>query len=154
MGAIDMAKYADRSNIEVLPAGSYKVRLDKWEKCVARTGMEQIRYYATVVDGEHEDKPLIDHLALSDAAHWRVAWFIKESLGWTKEDMQAIGKMEIGSERFNRCLDMAKGRTMFWVIQIDPTYNNNKVTEYIDDPDAGRFDVEELEDVPDWVKNK
>jgi hypothetical protein len=154
MGAIDMAKYADRGNIEVLPAGTYKVALNKYEKCVARTGMEQIRYYATVAEGDHMDAPLIDHIALSDAAHWRIAWFIKEALGWEKEDMQNAGKMEIGSERFNRCLDLAKGRTMFWVVSVDPTYNNNKVMEYINDPDAGKVEVDQLEDVPDWVKNK
>ena len=152
--SIDMAKYADRSNIEVLPAGNYKVELTKWEKCVARTGMEQIRFYATVKDGEHTDKPLVDHIALSDAAHWRVAWFIKEALGWDKEDMKGVGKMEIGSEKFNRCFDLAKNRTMFWVVSIDATYNNNKVVEYINDPDAGKVEVDDLEDVPEWVKNK
>lgn len=152
---IDFGKYADNNTIETLPAGTYKVHMTKWEKCIAKTGMEQIRVYASIVGaGELEGKPITDHIALSDKAHWRVAWFIKEALGWEKEDMQAAGKIAVGSEKFNRCFDLAKDRTMYWTIIIDPTYNNNKVTEYIPDADIEKVDVDELEDVPTWVRNK
>ena len=164
---LDMAKYADRDfsnkTFEVLPAGTYKVMIDKYEKCVAKTGMEQMRVYATVVDtggadtagDSHSGKPLADHIALSSKAEWRVVWFIKEALNWHKEDLKAVGKMAIGSERFNRCFDMARGRTMYWVIEVDPAYGNNKVKEYIADEEQDPVAVDELDgDIPDFIKNK
>lgn len=152
-GDLDFTKYS-QNNIETLPAGTYKVTINKWEKCVARTGMEQMRVYATVVNGEYEGKPLTDHMALSEKATWRVMWFINEALCWEKEDRDQVGKLAIGSEKFNRCFDLAKGRTMFWTITIDPTYNNNKVVEYIPDEEMDKVDVDELEDIPEFLKNK
>ena len=160
---LDMGKYADRDfsskTVEVLPAGTYKVSIDKYEKCVAKTGMEQMRVFATVVQGgsgdEQVDKQLCDHIALSKAAEWRVVWFLKEALNWHKEDLKAVGKIAIGSERFNRMFDLAKGRTMFWTIEVDPAYGNNKVKEYIADPEQTPVVVDELDgELPDFLKNK
>jgi hypothetical protein len=151
---LDFTKYSQGNNFEVLPAATYKVEIGKWEKCVARTGMEQIRVYATVVGGEHDGKPLADHMALSEKATWRVMWFINEALGWEKEDREQVGKIAIGSEKFNRCFDLAKGRTMFWTIIIDPSYNNNKVIEYIPCEEEEKVLPDDLEDVPDFIKNK
>jgi len=154
MSTIDMGKFAEPRNIETLPEGTYKVMLIKWEKAIARTGTEQIRYYATVVEGEQEGKSLIDHIALSEKAFWRVAWFIKEALGWEKEDMQAVGNIDVGSEKFNRCFDLAKQRCMWWVVTVDKTYNNNKVVEYLPDAEVDKVNVDDIEDVPTWVKSK
>ena len=155
MSTIDFGQFAEGKKIEVIPEGVYKVILNKFEKCVAKTGTEQIRYYATIAEGEHEGKPLIDHIALSEAAFWRVAWFIKEALNWTKDDMKSVGKVELGSERFNKCFELARGRAMWWTVSIDPTYNNNKVTEYMPDAESDRVPPEELDgDVPSWVKEK
>ena len=157
--ALDMSKYADRDfsnrTIEVLPAGTYQVTIDKYEKCVAKTGTEQMRIYATVTTGEHEGKSLIDHVALSKAAEWRVVWFLKEALNWHKEDLKAVGKIAIGSERFNRMFDLTKDRTMYWVITVDPSYGNNKVKEYIMDETNEPVPIEELDgELPDFLKNK
>ena len=156
---LDMGKYADRDfsnkTIEVLPAGTYKVSIDKYEKCVAKTGMEQMRVYATVIDGEQDGKNLCDHIALSDAAEWRVVWFLKEILNWHKEDLKAVGKIARGSERFNRMFDLAKGRTMFWTIEVDPVYKNNKVNEYIADEEQDKVEVDELDgEIPDFLRGK
>jgi hypothetical protein len=151
---VDFAQYADSQNIEVLPAQTYKVTLNKWEKCVAKTGTEQIRFYASVTEGEHIGKPLIDHMALTDAAGWRLAWFVKEAMTWDKDAMKAVGKIRVGSAKFNRILDLAKGRQMYWTITIDPTYNNNKVVEYIPDETETPVDLSELEDVPEFLKDK
>lgn len=152
-GDLDFTKYS-QSNIETLPAGTYKVQINKWEKCVARTGTEQIRVYATVVEGDHEGKPLADHLAMSEKAGWRVMWFINEALGWEDEDRKAVGRIAIGSEKFNRCFDLAKGRTMFWTVAVDPTYKNNKVVEYIPCPEEEKVLPDDLEDIPDFIKHK
>lgn len=162
---IDMAKYADRDfsskTFEVLPAGVYKVQIEKYEKCVAKTGMEQMRVYATVLPGtgssanEHEGKPLADHIALSNAAEWRVVWFLKEALGWHKEDLKEAGKIAMGSERFNRMFDLTKGRTMYWVVEIDPKYNNNKVKEYVMDEELEPVSIDELDgELPDFLTKK
>jgi hypothetical protein len=93
-------------------------------------------------------------MALSDKATWRVMWFINEVLGWEKEDREAVGRIAIGSERFNRCFDLAKNRTMFWTITIDPAYNNNKVVEYMPCEEEEKVSPDDLEDVPDFVRNK
>jgi hypothetical protein len=154
MGELDFTKYSQGGAIEVLPDDTYHVRIDRWEKCVAKTGQEQIRIYAKVTEGEHEGKPLIDHIALSEAAAWRAMWFINEVLVWDKEERTAVGKISIGSEKFNRCFDLAKGRSMFWAIETDPKYKNNKVKEYIKDEAMETIDPSCLEDVPEWVKNK
>lgn len=151
---IDFAKHADRASIPVQEPGTYKVKLDKWEKCIARTGTEQIRWYATIAEGEHQGDPLIDHLAMSEAAGWRIAWFTKEALGFDKEAMKAIGKLSIGGAKFNKLMDLAKGRTMFWSVTVDSQYGNNKVTEYIDDADQVPVDPEDAEDVPAFLKEK
>ena len=157
---LDMGKYADRDfsnkTVEVLPAGTYKVSIDKYEKCVAKTGMEQMRVYATVCDeSEQTGKSLCDHLALSSKAEWRVVWFLKEALNWHKDDLKAVGKIAFGSERFNRMFDLAKGRTMFWTIEVDANYGNNKVKEYIADDTQDAVSVDELDgDIPDFLKNK
>ena len=158
---LDMGKYADRDfsskTFEVLPAGTYKVSIDKYEKCVAKTGMEQMRVYATVCNDVNDcnGKPLCDHIAMSDAAEWRVVWFLKEALNWHKEDLKAVGKIARGSERFNRMFDLAKGRTMFWTVEVDSAYGNNKVKEYIADEEQDPVSVDELDgDMPDFLKNK
>ena len=157
---LDMGKYADRDfsnkTFEMLPAGTYRVTIDKYEKCVAKTGMEQMRVYATVQgEGEESGKPLADHIALSSKAEWRVVWFLKEVLNWHKEDLKAVGKIAIGSERFNRMFDLAKGRTMYWVVEVDPAYGNNKVKEYLPDAEQEPVLVDELDgDIPDFLKSK
>lgn len=158
---LDMSKYADRDfknmKVEVLPAGTYKVTIDKYEKCVAKTGMEQMRVYATVCNEVNDamGKTLIDHIALSKAAEWRMVWFLKEALNWHKEDLKEAGKIAVGSERFNRMFDFAKGRTMYWTIEVDSSYGNNKVTEYIPDEDQEPVSVDELDgDLPDFLKGQ
>lgn len=153
----DFGKYANRDfkKAEVLPAGTYEVEILKWEKCVAKTGMEQIRIYATVVSpDDYAGKSLIDHIAMSSNAEWRIVWFISDALGWEPEDRKAVGKIAINSERMARCFDLAKGRTMIWDIIVDGKFGNNKVTGYTTGPDE-KVDVSELDgEVPDFLKHK
>jgi hypothetical protein len=151
---VDFGKYANSQNIEVLPAQTYKVTLNKWEKCIAKTSTEQIRWYATVdTPDEHKDKPLIDHLALTEAAGWRIAWFVADALNWDADTMKQVGRIAVGSAKFNRLMDLAKGRSMYWTISIDPTYNNNKVAEYVKDDTSDPVDLDELDDIPDFLRD-
>lgn len=162
--AIDFSKYADKDfkqAYEIYPEGTYKVQIERFEKCIARTGMEQMRVYATIVECGTESndayagKPIADHIAMSTKAEWRLVWFLSYALGWGKEELKSVGKIAIGSERMNRMFELAKGRTMYWVVTKDPQYGNNKILEYIKDEEIEPVLVDELDgDIPDFIRNK
>jgi hypothetical protein len=43
---------------------------------------------------------------------------------------------------------------MWWGVIIDPQYGNNKVNEYVPEPDQAPVQVTELEDIPEFLKKK
>lgn len=154
---MDFGKHSD-SSIKILPAGTYRVQLSRWEKKVAGTGTEQNRWYARVAnEGPYNEDSLVDHLSLTEAAEWRIGKFVMAALNLEKADMQAIGNIALGSEKFTRIMDACKERTMFWTITEEPNPSGkivNKVIDYIPDPDQAKYDVGDLEEVPDFVRNK
>ena len=138
---------------ELIPAGTYKVEIQKWEDCPASTGTPQIRWYATIIDGPYVGVTLLEHTATSEKALWRVAKFVS-SCG---VKVNALPEMQVGSELFNRVLDTCRGRQVNWLIEVS-TYNGkkkNKPLDYIREAEQPDIDVEVgLEEEPDFLKEK
>ena len=143
-------------DVELLPENTYKVRLKRWEKCLAKTQTEQVRWFANVVGGEHDGAPLIDHLQLLASTHWKIANFVKAAQNWGKDELKALGSMGLGTEKFSRVMDLCKDRLMWWTVEVD-TFGGkprNKVNDYVCEPEQAKLSVDAVEDTPEWVKNK
>lgn len=137
---------------ELYPDNTYRVNLDRWEKVTAGTGTLQIRWYAKIVGGPYDGKSVIEHIPLSEAALWKLASFVK-AVG---VPIEQLPKMTVGSEVFNRILDVCKGRHMYWQVYV-AVYNgkkNNRVSDYLLAEEQDPVEIAEIDDVPDFVKNK
>lgn len=144
---------------ETYPENLYHVEIQKWEKVVASTGTDQVRWYATILDTDKMDnngdslegKSLIEHTPLSDAAFWKIGWFVNTC----GINLKSLPKMQTGSEAFARVLNHCVGRKMYWAVIVD-VFNgkkNNKVDQYI--PDDEQDPIEELDleaEIPDFIK--
>ena len=149
MSSIDWDKEGEGS-FTVYPAGTHKVKINKWEQVTAKTGTKQIRWSSTIMTDEITG-PFTVHTPLTDKALWKIAKLVKAC------GFKDLGKMEIGSLAFNKVLDGCIGRTAYWTISIGPDQKGNERNE-VDDfrPDNEQevlsLDVASNDDTPDFLK--
>ena len=128
MGKMNWGEEAKKSARPIYPSGSYKVRVDEWEPCEARTGTPQVRWFFKMLEpAKYAGEPLVDHTPLTDSALWKLAKLVSAS-GVVLKD---VPTMEIMSESFKDVLDMAKQRVLWVKVKHDEQYNNNKVEDYV-----------------------
>ena len=143
---------------ETYPENTYKVVLDRWEKVVAKTGTEQIRWYSNIEGGDYDGKSAVDHLQLLDNTGWKIANFLKACYGFDNDDLKALGKVNTGSARFARMMDLCKGRKMWWTLIIDSYGGSqrNKVSDYIPVAieEQPKLNSTEIDDIPTFIKEK
>ena len=173
MGVFDFPNLDPIQGSEVLPEGLYRVKITKHERVKGRAA-DQIRWYAQIVDAKVDlarlaewasdkgveasaevltGKGLLDHLSLSEPAQRRVAWFLKECLGVNTRDLPKMGD---SSEVFERLLNLCDGREMWWdvIVSVYEGKTNNKVNAYMPILDQEPVDMGDLDDVPDFIRNK
>jgi hypothetical protein len=93
----------------LIEPGFYEVEIKDFEKTTASTGTEQVLVKGTIVEGDLENTPVQDYLALTDAALWRVGAFVQAA----GHDLKSLPNMTLGSEDFWRVISSCKGRRMF-----------------------------------------
>jgi hypothetical protein len=141
------------SNIELYPAGTYKVCITRWEYVTAKTGSKQIRWVAEIEEPtEFATKPILDHCVLSENTTWKLANFVS-SCGINTNKLPIT---EVGSPSFERILDACVGRSMYWNLNVE-TYqgiNRNKVQEYLRDEKQPPLEIEIGEgELPDFLED-
>ncbi len=128
MGVIDWSKESE-GKYETYPAGTYKVEITGYELTTANNEKKtpQVRWFAEIKEPEkYAGKKIVDHTALTEKALWRLAELVKAA----GLDLKALGKMEIGSASFKNVLDKVVRRQMYWLVEYDGKYKNNKVEDY------------------------
>ena len=143
----------DSISREVLPEGTYRVRIKNMEYKSASTGTEQLRVKVTILEpAEYEGKSLVDHIAISEKALWKIKRFVAGCNINLKELPQ---KMEVKSQLFNKVLDLCKGTTSYWHV-IQDSYNGNltnKVDDYKIDNDQEQISGNIVDDLPEFLKD-
>jgi len=153
MSSIDWKKESQGGTRFDGPEGTYKVEIDGWQACEARTGTPQIRWFGKIVDpDEYKGQSLVDHTALSSAALWRLAKFVNAC----GIDISNAPTMEIMSDAFKRVLDKCCHRMSWWTVTNDPQYGK-KVTDNVpvavsEQPTLALGADEGGDDTPQWVK--
>jgi len=151
MSIIDFPNLNVSESLPLLEQGCYLVQLKKAERKQAKkTGTEQMMITSEVVEGENVGATVVDYIALTDAAHWRVGKFLL-AVGY---DLKSLGKLDTNSEGFMRIITNALGRKVYLEITQD-TYEgktNNKVAGYLSYQDQEPIEYED--NVPAFIKAK
>jgi hypothetical protein len=125
--------WEDEQERMVYPDGTYKVIIDSFEKVTAKTGTEQIRWFAKIIEPtEHRDRTIVDHTALTEKALWRLIKFVS-ACGL---DVKALGQMDTSSPEFDMVLQKCKGRSVFWRVSVGKDQNGlprNEVADFVND---------------------
>jgi hypothetical protein len=134
-----------------IEAGVYEVEVKSWEAGTSKNNNPRIEIILITTRPEgSEGRELRDYITLTDAAIWRLGWFVS-SCGIKVGELE---DMESGSEEFRRVLQACVGRKL-WVTVVIDSYDgkqNNKITEYAKVEDQEEIVVED--DVPSFIKNK
>ena len=147
-------KKEDREERIVYPEGSYKVSISRWEYVKATTGTDQIRWYATIEDGEYDGKTMLTHCALTENSLWKLVNFVACHV-----DTSTLADMEVRSQAWEEVLDKCKNRTMYWRLEVGANpktgKKRNDVVEFRTDNDQPIVSTQEvaIEDLPDFLKN-
>lgn len=154
MAVMDWKK--ETRNNPIYPKGTYRVRLDSWERVTSKptqkspAGTPQIRWKASIIaPDDFQGRTFIDHTALTQAALWRVANMVA-GFGVIIDS-----KMDTDSQAFNEVCNACIGRTAFWRNDDGVDLNGNpknNVVEFKVDDDQGTVSFESGFDAPDFVK--
>jgi len=149
MSNIDWKKETRQNPI--YPNGTYKVKLDSYERVTASTGTRQIRWRAEIVEPkEHTGRTIIEHTALTEKALWKVANLV---YGFGIDTMK-LGNMSTESSAFDEVCRACKGRTAYWRNEQGTDLKGNPKNEIVE----FRRDEEQPEiaqitaDAPDWAQ--
>jgi hypothetical protein len=140
---------------QVYPEGSYKVRIESFERKTASTGTPQIMWRARIIEPvEFEGKSIVDYTALTEKALWRVAWLVSAC----GIKVEKLGKMDVNSNAFNQVLNSCVGRTVYWHVLLglsNKGAERNEMDDYKKDPDQEPLDFVAGfgdSDVPEFLK--
>ena len=130
------------------PAGAYKVKPIEITEVEAKSGNTQLKIKTVIVDGQFEGKHIVDHLTLVESCMWKLVKFIK-AMG---VDVDKLESMDTTSGAFRSVLNKCLGKTVFFVIEVKPSYNDenkmvNSVEDYKEDEDA-----ESSVDAPEFLE--
>jgi hypothetical protein len=134
-------------------AGVYEVVVKAWKPDTSRNNNPVIRLTYEIVGPEGNpnlNRVLPDSITLTDAAAWRLAWFV----GSTGIVLESLGEMDSESEEFRRVLDTCVGRKL-WVTTVIDSYEGvprNKITDYAKSDDQEETEI--TEEVPDFIKRR
>ena len=132
----------------VYPEGTYKITINGYERVTARTGTPQIRWKASILEGEYIGKNITTHTPLTEKSLWKVARLVKAC----GVDLKTLGKMDTDSKAFNTALSKCIRRSAYWHLSVgldNKGEQRNEVDDFKLDPDQS---VPE-EEVPEFLKN-
>ena len=141
-----------QSGTPLVPSGTYKVKIDKHMEVTASTGTPQIRWFATITEGGGPScigMTLLDHTPLTEKALWKLGTFVRVAGVPTDK----LGDMDTKGAAFQKVLDLVDGREMYWEVILS-VYNgrkSNKVEGYMPAMEQDLVDVDNLDDIPDFV---
>ena len=152
-----ISDWSTGSSFEVLPANTYLVEITGWKRDRNKnSGNENVRFDGKVCTPKNFDgKPLADFITLTEKAVWRIKAFLLACLKPEGE----LPAMDTNGAEFENLLNACLGRKMYWNTIVEE-YNgkdSNKTAQndpYTSYAKAEPFAVENLTDVPEWVKSK
>ena len=151
MGTMDWKK---ETPSRIYPEGTYKVRIEDWERVTASTGTPQILWRTRILEpAKFEGKSIISYTALTDKALWKVAWLVSAC----GVNVDKLGKMSTESALFNRVLNACKERTTYWHLALDLDLKGkekNQVDDYKRDGEQPEIEVRLEGDEPDFLKDE
>lgn len=131
--------------------GMYSVRITSVERCVSSLKKTPQIEVKGLTD---DDKSVVDYLALTEAAQWRIGQALV-AVGMSEETLKALPDCDTTGEEFFRIMSLLKGRTVNWDITQETWEGRtrNKVAAWISNSDSQDPLVYE-DNVPGWVKSK
>ncbi len=145
-----IADFGNVGNFQLYDAGTYKFRVDSWERGVSsKKNTPQIRFKCTFQDGKYHGKPYTEFLNVTDASVWKVASFIVNC------GVLSSSKIDTESRKFEQMCNACIGRTLYVNLEKDEAYGNNKSTSFMPDEDLEplNFDSSGQDDAPSFVKD-
>lgn len=122
-----------RGEFPKYPDGTYKVQISELtEQTAKNTGTPQIMWTAVIKDAHDKQfigKKITCFTPLTPKALWRVANLVQAC----NVDLSNCGSMAVGSPSFKAVLQSCVGKSTYWKVAYDKTYDNNKVEEFIRD---------------------
>ena len=135
--------------VKVFPDGTYKVVIEKQERCTASTGTPQIRWYAKILEpSEFKGKSFCIHTPLTEKSLWKVASLV-DGCGLT--DLPPI---DTESELFAKITATCVGRTAYWR-NAKSTYEGserNEIVNFSQDTDQNLITVSLKDDTPEFAR--
>jgi len=134
-------------------AGVYEVVVKAWKPDTSRNKNPVIRFTYEIVGpsgNPNVNRTLVDSITLTDAAAWRLAWFV----GSTGIVLESLAEMDSESEEFHRVLETCVGRKL-WITTVIDSYEGiqrNKITDYAKSDDQEETEI--TEEVPDFIKRR
>ena len=140
--------------IEVYPEGTYKVRIDDYQKKTASTGTPQLMWRARIIEPvELEGKTILEYTALTEKSLWKLAWLVS-ACGVAVEK---LGKMEVGSTAFNQVLEACKGRTVYFHVIVGTSNQGkqrNEIDDFKKDTEQEPIEFSKTDDVPEFLREE
>jgi len=137
----------------IYPDGTYKVRINHFERVTASTGTPQIRWRANIVSPEeHAGRSIIIHTYLTDKSLWKIANLIFGC----GVDVTKL-KVDTSSPVYDRICQACVGRLTYWrnVQSTTPSGDpKNEIVQFSRDETQDVITLTGEEDVPDFLKKE
>jgi len=143
-----MAKLPEPATNMVFPTGTYLVKIQSFERTTAKTGTQQIRWKAEIVEPkEHVGRIIVEHTALTEKAMWKVANLIG-ACGVTFQP-----NVDSDSGYFTGLCGATIGRKSYWRVEEAVDNKGNPCNEIV------RFEIDTTQDPtkfegesePEWL---
>ena len=151
MTTMDWETEGKGGDFTVYPEGTYLVCINGYERVTASTGTPQVRWKASILDGEFVGKPVTLHTPLTEKSLWKIARLVKAC----GIDLHGLAKMDIDGKAFNNVLDKCLNRTVFFVMGVSPDNkgrDRNDINEFRMDTKQKIITVDDEADTPDFLK--
>ncbi len=138
----------------VVEAGQYHFQVKDWKEYKAKSGNDCIIVESTIigpVDCVDVGQTVSDFLTLTEAAAWKVGWFVN-TCGIAIADLP---DMDTGSEDFQRILNLCRGRRFYAEVTKGVNKEGKDVNSVVGySPDEEQEEIEVVDEVPDFIKSK
>lgn len=144
------------SGKEPVPADNYEVQITDYRFTESLKGNPQITWETKIVGpggSEYIGRTLYEQTTLMPSSIWKLGWLV-ESLGI---NTGVLPEVDTESEEFRRIIKACVGRRLWFTVDIDvwDGKKRNKVVDYQASSDQAELNtLEDIEDVPDFIKSK
>ena len=160
MGKIDWSGRNYESTYEVYPAGTYRVKVKNIEDTIAKSSSNpQFKVQGEITEGDYKGKPITQFMVNIDSCAWKIMQLV-----WAcGVEVGKLPDMDNTGAAFKKIVHSIEGKESWWVVAVAKDRNGNDKND-TGSPHFTRIegeetfdavdDNEEVDAVPEWVKEK